>query len=365
MLLWTTNAGSFTLRARRCLESIFFHHPRAVVKVYSNELPLGFLRAFSKLGFDVRIKRYNVTRLLADTPAAPWLDRLDEWRRGPYYYSHSTDAVRLALLFRLGGTCPSGSRPQPSYHALHPTPSAQRNVSVGERPPPTYSGSFLPRHPTPWTPSPELPLVAEPRGTGVYMDTDVLLTRPVQLATASFRGAASSGVLPMADDDSAGAPPRLLRDDDSAAAGAGAGPRPLRDALGIESYADPRTKQLTLNGAVMAFGKGSRFLWNALHEFASDYKPDRWGWNGPELLTRVASRCVGVQVEPPTSFYPLHWEVSATHTHRMSQRHVCGLDHWMARSADAADALLLTRSRAVVCCLAGHRALCGRIAARE
>ena len=68
----------------------------------------------------------------------------------------------------------------------------------------------------------------------------------------------------------------------------------------------------TLNGAVMAFGRGSRFLWNCLHEFAADYRPGSWGWNGPELLTRVQSRCsavagASVQVEPPEAFYPLHW----------------------------------------------------------
>jgi hypothetical protein len=68
----------------------------------------------------------------------------------------------------------------------------------------------------------------------------------------------------------------------------------------------------------MTFGRGSRFLWNCLHEFASDYKADRWSWNGPELLTRVQQRCAHsegamVQVEPPHSFYPIHWDAVAQH----------------------------------------------------
>lgn len=234
LLLWSTDASSFTLRARRCLESILYHHPRASVSVYSNELPLIFFGDFRRLGFDVRVLRYNVTRLLGNTPAAPWLDGLADWRRGPYYYSHVTDAIRLALLFREGG---------------------------------------------------------------VYMDTDVVLTRPIRLAATS--GGPAHGTAPSPESSRASMTPR-----------------PLHDALGIESYADPRTKQLTLNGAVMAFERGSRFLWNCLHEFAADYKADRWGWHGPELLTRVEARCAHaegaqVQVEPPESFYPLHWEAVA------------------------------------------------------
>ena len=68
----------------------------------------------------------------------------------------------------------------------------------------------------------------------------------------------------------------------------------------------------------MAFGRGSRFLYNALHEFGADYKPDRWSWNGPDLLTRVQLRCeraegAKVQVEPPERFYPLYWDDVSKH----------------------------------------------------
>ena len=219
MLLWSTSAASFSLRSRRCIESIFFHHPHAHVRVYSNQLPRGFFSEFRSLGFDARVVRYNVKRLLMGTPAAPWVANMDEWEKGAYYYSHVTDAIRLALLYRHGG---------------------------------------------------------------VYLDTDVLLVRPMTLAAA-------------------------------AGSRMGAGPPPLHDALGLETYADPRTGLPTLNGAVMAFQRGSRFLWNCLHEFAADYKADRWSWNGPELLTRVQARCAdavgaAVQVEPPKTFYPLHWD---------------------------------------------------------
>ena len=56
----------------------------------------------------------------------------------------------------------------------------------------------------------------------------------------------------------------------SSAGAAACGPRPLlRDALGIESYSGlGGLRGPTLNGAILVFGRGSRFLWNCLDEFA-------------------------------------------------------------------------------------------------
>ena len=73
------------------------------VRVYSNELPLHFFDDFRAAGYLVRIQRFDVDTLLRGTPAARWLSRLAEWRNGRYFYSHLTDALRLALLFREGG----------------------------------------------------------------------------------------------------------------------------------------------------------------------------------------------------------------------------------------------------------------------
>jgi len=229
VLLWSTGPDTFGCRPRRCIESILHHHPTATVHVYANLLPLGFFSAFTTRRFDVRVVRYDVGELLAQTPAAPWLHRLDEWRAGRYYYSHVTDVLRFAILFRTGG---------------------------------------------------------------VYLDFDVIVVRPFTLPSP-----------PAADADA----------DADAETAVGSSGR-LDGWLGIESYeglggqAGP-----TLNGAVMAFERGSRFLWNCLDEFAATYMADRWSWNGPELLTRVQRKCAGVsgadvQVEPRESFYPIYWK---------------------------------------------------------
>lgn len=56
-------------------------------------------------------------------------------------------------------------------------------------------------------------------------------------------------------------------------------------------------------------------------EFVETFNGMEWAWNGPLLLTRVAShicrtnetsrmtldRCVAFKVHPPTEFYPIHW----------------------------------------------------------
>ena len=213
LLLWTTAATDFTLRSRRCLESLLFHHPRATVRVFSNSLPPSAIAPLRAAGYAVSVQGYDVAELLRGTPAAPWLLRQAEWEKGPYWYSHLTDVLRLALLWREGG---------------------------------------------------------------VYVDTDVVLMRPL--------------------------------------------PWPLPLAMGIESFVLGDPSSPILNGAVLLVpSRRSPLLWVAMHEFASTYHPELWGWNGPELLTRVVLRCgstggASVRLLPPEVFYPIHWKDVAAYT---------------------------------------------------
>lgn len=293
-LIWSTSASSFSLVPGRCLESIFYHHPHATVTIYSNQLPavtatpgVPVLHQLRQHGYNVCVRPYNLSSMLAGTPSAPWLSRMDEWRRGPYFYSHVTDVLRLAILFRHGG---------------------------------------------------------------VYLDSDIILLRPLRIA---------------------GLPATLARPPPD-----GAPHAELRDALGIESFDPPPPSLLRrlglalsavggtgvaavgegdtddaidspgvaasalgrvpmLNGAILVFPfRHSRFLWSAMAEFAATYHPRRWGWNGPELLTRVAlARCsavrgVELQLHPPDTFYPIYWR---------------GLERFAA-APDGRDALLQRRT---------------------
>jgi len=98
--------------------------------------------------------------------------------------------------------------------------------------------------------------------------------------------------------------------------------------MGVEAFVGGDPRRPILNGALLLAaggryeGRGEPLLWNALAEFTKTYRPDLWGFNGPELLTRVWLRCAGgapdaranrtavgrdVRVLPPPAFYPIHW----------------------------------------------------------
>ena len=83
----------------------------------------------------------------------------------------------------------------------------------------------------------------------------------------------------------------------------------LRNCVGTElSGAHGEAK--VLNGAVLVFDKGSRFMWEAMVEYNTTYRIDSWGWNGPELVTRVARRFPQgdeLRILPTIAFYPIHW----------------------------------------------------------
>lgn len=252
--IWTTDATHWAERNVRGVESIFFHHPNASLTIYSNQLPASAVAGIASLGFDVRIVGYNLTQLLEGTPAAPWLRQLARWEAGPYFYTHVTDAMRLALLFRDGG---------------------------------------------------------------VYLDTDVVVVRPLRVAAqpeAERRAALARG----GDGAAAGARARADEARERAERAADLNttaeearhrrPPPLAaHSVGAEAHALDNTP--ILNGAVMVFSRGSPFLWGAMREFAASYRDYEWGWNGPELLTRVRRKCPAhVAVLPEDRFYPFHWE---------------------------------------------------------
>ena len=100
LMLWSTDAASFGLVSRRAVESIFYHHPRATLRVFSNTLPNDFFAMLNAAGFAARVERYNLSQLLGGTPAAPWLARIGPSRETPIYSSWYI--VERLLYTRLG-----------------------------------------------------------------------------------------------------------------------------------------------------------------------------------------------------------------------------------------------------------------------
>ncbi|KZV57581.1 hypothetical protein F511_03041 [Dorcoceras hygrometricum] len=88
--------------------------------------------------------------------------------------------------------------------------------------------------------------------------------------------------------------------------------RELRNAIGAQTM-DPGTGQWSrLNNAVMIFDKGHPLLYKFIEEFALTFNGNKWGHNGPYLVSRVVSRLGGrleynITVLPPMAFYPVDW----------------------------------------------------------
>jgi len=84
----------------------------------------------------------------------------------------------------------------------------------------------------------------------------------------------------------------------------------LENCVGAELAGEQGAAKI-LNGAIMAFERGSKFLWDCMAEFNATYRADLWGWNGPELVTRVAARYPRddgeLHILPTLAFYPIHW----------------------------------------------------------
>ena len=100
--IWTTPPSTFALPNRRSLESILFHHPHARVTVYTNTLPLDFFAEYVRtLGYHgLSVRRYDEQELVW-----PYLNISNgsAAAESPFYYSHVTDVLRVALLHRDGG----------------------------------------------------------------------------------------------------------------------------------------------------------------------------------------------------------------------------------------------------------------------
>jgi hypothetical protein len=183
--IYTTS--TMTMRNRRSLESILYHHPDSCVTLYGNSLPIEEILFYLELGYDVRIVPYSLRGMLEDAIGSKssrmnmyvqaFLRRMPWISKGDFWYSHETDLIRLLILYKQGG---------------------------------------------------------------VYLDTDMLILRPVTM---------------------------------------------LRNSLAWET--EDRT---SLNGALLAFEAENEFIFECIKEFIVYYSRDKWAENGPLLLTRVAIR---------------------------------------------------------------------------
>ncbi|KAI4353288.1 hypothetical protein L6164_002250 [Bauhinia variegata] len=86
----------------------------------------------------------------------------------------------------------------------------------------------------------------------------------------------------------------------------------LRNSIGAQSM-DMVSKQLTrLNNALLIFDMNHPLLLKFIQEFALTFDGNKWGHNGPYLVSRVIDRLqkndgFNFTVLPPMAFYPVSW----------------------------------------------------------
>ncbi|KAI5663562.1 hypothetical protein M9H77_22885 [Catharanthus roseus] len=98
----------------------------------------------------------------------------------------------------------------------------------------------------------------------------------------------------------------------------------LKNSIGAQSI-DSNGKWTRLNNAVLVFDKNHPLLFMFLEEFKSTFDGNRWGHNGPYLVSRVISRVDITQefnftVLPPMAFYPFDWTRIDGFFHRPNNR---------------------------------------------
>ncbi|OVA00550.1 Glycosyltransferase [Macleaya cordata] len=86
----------------------------------------------------------------------------------------------------------------------------------------------------------------------------------------------------------------------------------LRNTIGAQTI-DLETRNWSrLNNAVLVFDKKHPLLHKFIEEFALTFNGNRWGHNGPYLVSRVVSRLdpkprFNFTILPPQAFYPVDW----------------------------------------------------------
>ncbi|KAK1266538.1 hypothetical protein QJS04_geneDACA000516 [Acorus gramineus] len=86
----------------------------------------------------------------------------------------------------------------------------------------------------------------------------------------------------------------------------------LRNTIGAQTIDAQTGNWSRLNNAVMIFDKKHPLLYKFIEEFALTFDGNKWGHNGPYLVSRVVERVSGrpgfdFTVLPPPAFYPVDW----------------------------------------------------------
>jgi hypothetical protein len=101
-MFWSTKREDFKLKHFRVIDSIFTHHPNARLHFFTTSMNISDFSFYSDR-FDVVHHPLEPEKIFKDTPLERWAHDIEEWKKSSNYFSHVTDAMRLALLWKYGG----------------------------------------------------------------------------------------------------------------------------------------------------------------------------------------------------------------------------------------------------------------------
>ncbi|XP_054780742.1 uncharacterized protein LOC129288260 [Prosopis cineraria] len=87
----------------------------------------------------------------------------------------------------------------------------------------------------------------------------------------------------------------------------------LRNSIAAQSMDQVSKNWTRLNNAVLVFDKNHPLVFRFIEEFERSFDGNKWGYNGPYMVSRVVERVreeggLDFRVLPPTSFYPVDWK---------------------------------------------------------
>ena len=103
LLIWASERDVFSYVNQRVVESIVKVSPKAQVTIYSNELPLDWLKPLTFQGYNTLVQRYDITQLVSTVQLGGVIWRKMLEVKSPHFETHSSDLLRLLLLYKYGG----------------------------------------------------------------------------------------------------------------------------------------------------------------------------------------------------------------------------------------------------------------------
>ena len=101
-LLWSTAREDWKLKHFRVIDSIFKYHPDARLHIFTKDMTINDFSFYTD-DYDIVHHRLEPEKIFKGTPLDRWAQRITEWKQSSNYFSHVTDAMRIALLWKYGG----------------------------------------------------------------------------------------------------------------------------------------------------------------------------------------------------------------------------------------------------------------------